>query len=626
MKTRFVLSFVAFLIPIFSYASNHIQQVQNPYNITLQFFQELDTKKWRLSNGLVASEGPWKFKSDGYGELLLRQLPGYEPHWQDDIVIDMHAVRDINKNLNVILETSGQTHHDRRASLLGSGRSLGNVQADKYSASILPVHFLNETGSQVQAIGSENLIQRASSRAGIEWTDGDKLKMRLLAGSSWDKQEEGEGNGPSGRVGISFEGEEEKLPRIDSDFRIDNYDDRRNQNTSVRSSFEKKFGDAINVINVSWMNYRTDDFGALGSIEPRIQDEVYLDNRLATPIATGVTSMYELSIQRKSVSIERKETDRSYQQNVSHKLSMNWTRDRLRGQFFYLYEQDDTDYNDLILGRHNGIGGNLTYSSGMDSLSLRYSTRKERDDSPNRENVSDHLIHSINLSGLSWITPETKANLDITVFLDHLVYLDSKRSANNRWNRVFVINPEIEWNPAEGWKNKSEFIVLANYTTYDFEEPNSSEVISTAFRRWSAADTLQMPIYNEWYGEISFRYDLEDRGRFNWSKFTQDVSDEWNARFFSFAMGRFFWRRLNLKVGYHFEQRIDDRIEYDSNREQIKLRVRNYKAEGPTFRLKMESSERFRWYAEGKLLKVENSQQDTSYRLDTIYMSVSYLW
>ena len=204
--------------------------------------------------------------------------------------------------------------------------------------------------------------------------------------------------------------------------------------------------------------------------------------------------------------------------------------------------------------------------------------------------------------------------------------VNQEQSADNRWSRVFRLSPSVDWYPAESVNNRSVFEVLANYSSYDFDALQGAGIRSTAFRRWSAADTLRIPAIESWILETSARLDLEDRGRFDWSSFTQDVSDEWESGYYSVVIERLFWRKLLVRAGYHVEQRIEFTLEPGNNGEPGRRRTRTYRAEGPKFRFQLKNTPSFHIYVDGNLLNVKDSRREDSYRLDTIYMSMSYLW
>jgi hypothetical protein len=109
--------------------------------------------------------------------------------------------------------------------------------------------------------------------------------------------------------------------------------------------------------------------------------------------------------------------------------------------------------------------------------------------------------------------------------LDHLVYIYSKSSANNRWTRFLLLGSNIRHRPSPGFNHTVRLTVSANYQDFDFDaDPRTSR--STVHRRVVVSDSANATLAPRWRLESKLSLQQEEFGRLFWSSFTEERSDE----------------------------------------------------------------------------------------------------
>jgi hypothetical protein len=174
------------------------------------------------------------------------------------------------------------------------------------------------------------------------------------------------------------------------------------------------------------------------------------------------------------------------------------------------------------------MNGNAEFAFPRDSLKFQaLISRYKYDIAPEvySANTHDEIIHSYKTVHLhnygEGLTLETQIRSD----LRHLVYLKAERSADNHWERFFLLSPEVRY-LSPGWGQRARFGVSADYIDYDFEEYSPP---SQVFRKFSADDSLYCKFSSHWGLKIHYLFILEDQGQLNWSAFTQELSDKYRT-------------------------------------------------------------------------------------------------
>lgn len=591
---------------------------QSPDSLTARFQQELDTRTWRVEEAIRSESESFRLVSFGYGELTERSLQGYESQWKNDFDARIDASRRLTDVIELELELQGQDFQDRRAPFLSDRGAFRPYPAD---------HSL-ESPPQPPSLGQDIRISRSITRAGLSYTPNASVEGRLLVGGSFDRQLEGSGGGISGRGSLFWADVAESGVDVEADGWLNRYGDRRNHRVFARVLTVNEFGDAHNQLATSWQNRRSDlFFGSDGQIVNRISDEIQVDNRLSAPLHDRISGEYNLSFRKRSVDYHGGGPGPSDETDFIHNLGLTGYWRRWTGDLTYRIGLEDRTYGELILGRNQVLTVRAERRGISDTLRIRTSGEKWRYNSPDSLETSDRdrLIYRVTASASVLIMPGTRVTVDAFVLLDHLVNLHRERSADNRWNRVFRLAPGVVWTPGPGWRNRAQFELLANYTDYDFESAGAT-VRSNVFRRWSASDTLRLPLPLDAHATVSGRIDLEDRGRLQWSRFVQQVSDEKRAWYWSASLAREFWSHLVLTAGYHVQRREEDRLDPGPAGGGERTRITNYHVYGPFFRARTRDFSNLYISVEVALQNVEDSNASDRDRLDRIDVSLVYRW
>jgi hypothetical protein len=160
--------------------------------------------------------------------------------------------------------------------------------------------------------------------------------------------------------------------------------------------------------------------------------------------------------------------------------------------------------------------------SSSDTVSVAGSGTLLRYDTPSEFNTDDRddLWYVFNLSTRHRINRYLHLRLRADVSLTHLVYISSKRSADNTWNRIFRLSPVLEYSPSDAFSTTNRFEVLANYTVYDFEIPGSP-VRSFSFRQFALSDSSVLKLSRRtslgWKSHVR----IYERGNLRWEDFTE---------------------------------------------------------------------------------------------------------
>ncbi|MBD3166651.1 hypothetical protein GF324_08630, partial [bacterium] len=477
-------------------------------SLALRFNQQLDTRLWTLRGAMHPSTSIWQVDARLRNEVTQRKLPGFEEQWKNDHELELKAVRQLPASFDLLINAGGQSFRDRAAAKV----------TQRGQAHYLPYYNELEFPGPPQISGDDTRIDRAHFRAGLHWEPNDEFEIEGVGGRSWDRQIPGSGAGPSlaGRLAWIHEGEDSL--GINGNGRLDSYGQRQNHEADVQFAYRRRFGDAANRLRAAYTTYRNDLFiNNSGTVVSREQDDIRVDNVLSTPLDYGFRGVYTFGLRQSNVRYRGGGPDAGIENDLNHRFSLVRMLGAIVGELYYKFAFEDREYGgSLILGRKQGIGAQGIAAFDQDTLRISYSTDKLTYDSPDSLERSDRdrLRHHVVMNWSRSFDETTLMRVEASVSLDHLVYLEAERSSDNRWNRIFRFRPEVIWLPGPGWNNRAGFEVLANYNVYDFDQPGSSLGIrSTAFRRWSAQDTLVIPLARNWQGEIAGRFDLEDRGR-----------------------------------------------------------------------------------------------------------------
>lgn len=591
-----------------------------PDTLGFSFNQDLNTRTWDLRGFYQTDQLPASIRISTFHRLLQRKLPGYEVQWKRDNRIELSSVKQLRANLALNVDFQGTDFQDHEA------RKRQPVDSHGF----LPEHFTDISNLRRISTGQDNRIGRGHLRGGISSGKSQAYNYALSLGTAWDRQLHSLEVGPSLRGAFGFGDKSQRIFQVRGEGRANYLKKRKAHDVNLSAWYNSTFGDAVNRTSISYLNKNSSFLSGTGSeTVHRIQEGITLLNQLTTPLYHRITATYDFNLRRSNINYRGGGPGESDQLDVVHTLESHLKMDRWRWDLGFRYSAEDRNYTGILnLGRSMRLVTDLQRKIGEDSLQIHVSTEKYTYNSPNETDNSerDRLLYNVQgITGLR-ITESLRLKLEISLLLDHLVYLKRERSADNRWNRIFIFRPQIQWRPAQRWSNHAVFEVSANYNDYDFDDLEPGSRKSTVFRRWSAADTLRFPVTLSWNGSLFLRYDLEDQGRLNWNTFTQDVFSESYNRFFGGFIERTLVESLFLQGGYRYQERKEDEFRTNIDGSQTTIPARSYRKYGPFIRIRSLLHSTFTLLVEGDFESIHDSRNERRYHLETITVILNYRW
>ena len=222
---------------------------------------------------------------------------------------------------------------------------------------------------------------------------------------------------------------------------------------------------------------------------------------------------------------------------------------------------------------HTSLITNFLYRPDYgDEIDLRLSFIKfqyETPDSITNNDDRDEIRFIGQLNYLHRFSPLLLFNLEFYANFFHKMYIFEEQSANNNWNRIYRLGAGVSYNYND-FSNTVQTYVLANYTVYDFDRL-FSETRSFVFRKYVLADSLRIPLINDFVLAFYGRLELEDRGTFFTADFTQRVLESGENIFYDVFLQKRQLLRFTMDLGLtvyrrrgwrHFPNKVQDREIY----------------------------------------------------------------
>jgi hypothetical protein len=216
--------------------------------------------------------------------------------------------------------------------------------------------------------------------------------------------------------------------------------------------------------------------------------------------------------------------------------------------------------------------------SSNDFVSFESSAGILRYDAPDSTNTDDRDELLITLSGRESHRWNEYFNISVTVeaTLNHIVYLLAERSANNNWNRIFRLAPELTYTPSPAMRMVNTFEVLANYTVFDYETLIPT-VESYSYRQFAFLDSTSYDMSSSMGLDVLLHVRLYERGELQWKAFTERPQQYFREVTFSPAVRYTIQERLVCAAG--FRSFVQNRYLYNGA---ARVADGNYFSYGPT--------------------------------------------
>ncbi len=185
----------------------------------------------------------------------------------------------------------------------------------------------------------------------------------------------------------------------------------------------------------------------------------------------------------------------------------------------------DTEDALVTLSVRNGLG-----ISRADSLGVFASVSKFRFDTTDTTSSNDHdqVKWQITLSHQHRFNESLRLVWRASAFLGHFVFLSSKFSGSNNWDRNFQLTPEIIYQPGPYFSFRQSFTVRAKYQTFDFDDPVTSNR-NIVNRQFILSNSTGYSLSNRDRVELGFNLELAEQGRFFFSGFRQRLALSWRS-------------------------------------------------------------------------------------------------
>lgn len=165
-----------------------------------------------------------------------------------------------------------------------------------------------------------------------------------------------------------------------------------------------------------------------------------------------------------------------------------------------------------------------------DSTRWNFQLARLKYDTPDTNNYDDRDELRFNTqAGLIWVDfPYARLEVKALLQLHHLVYLSSRKSGENYWNRTFGIQSLYSWS-RHAWRSRLRMAIQANYYDYDYDQlfiASGQPLRSFMHRSLLMDERLNRRFSGHWSIQGDLSYKWEDDGKLDWKRFLEDVVAE----------------------------------------------------------------------------------------------------
>ncbi len=465
--------------------------------------------------------------------------------------------------------------------------------------------------------GFNNDLQTSSAVVGAQFSPGRRLTADLSSGMKSDFRLGHRDRGFTYDAALS--GRDLEWQGYDQRFEFaldeDRFARRRNSNMTARWQVGKNFsGNAADTLRLYVGGRRRDNYLSAGNDLESQKEEIksgtnVLHYRLTEGMNLVVASQFEfknveLAHLGETAVRRRKRND----QKIGNDLSLLWLLQNWQGevslshlflqQKYDLASDSDRPFSSRIafvtpdnVSSRFVLNGRLQGRIGADSLTLAASANRFRYDTPDTANFDDRDELRINTRA-AWMhrfSPELRTEWTAGVNLYHMVYIYGERSADNNWNRIIFLRPELIWTPSRLFFLHQSFEVLANYVAYDFEESPAS-ARSFAFRKMAINDSLRWQIMPRTALLADYRLQLEENGRFSWKDWSERIVGTRTLQWLNLSWQFTAQERLSSSAGFAVFNRREWRHSTDVFGRSRRDKAGTFLSRGPVLRLRYAAS------------------------------------
>ncbi|MBN1560212.1 hypothetical protein JW998_08175 [candidate division KSB1 bacterium] len=458
--------------------------------------------------------------------------------------------------------------------------------------------------------GFNNDIESHSGTIGLIYTPVPKVNSSIHIGPKRDTRYSRKDRGPTFDLSLrgdhlEWEGYENTIAFALAE---DRYDRRKNSNLVASYRVNKRFSaHSADSLDIYMTNQRRDNYVSLqGDVESQRENGKGFRNTLFYQLGGIMSVNLKTFLDFKNVELRQygdTSADRRRKRNDQHlmnDLAIHFTGKKIRGHFDLVSVLQEQRYDFTLNGRpfsertafvtpdnsSSRLTALLNFTSRFsddDSSAAYFSVNKYQYDTPDTLNFDDRDELRINsrVSLSHWFNPALRMEILTSVNLYHMVYIFGERSADNNWNRIFLLRPIIDYTPADFLRLHQSFEVLANYVDYDFEDSNV-QTRSFVFRKFAMTDSLECKLLPNASFYIDYRLQMEENGQLDWEHWAQNIVAQRTNQWFHFFIKYRMRRYLHLSPGFSIYKRDEWRFTEIAGQPQTKQKAGTYRSRGPT--------------------------------------------
>ena len=450
----------------------------------------------------------------------------------------------------------------------------------------------------------DNDVTINSGTVRILYQPSPRISISPVVGSKWQTQVEQGDHGFS--YGLDAQFNEIEIDGYKNDIIFlgeqDVFPQRKNQDFKFQYRIERQFyKQTADTLIIFYDRLRRDSFDADADgifIRNLTQTNRGMENRLRYNLASNLTFSLSNSLlfstfkvnNFRDEEVDLRKDDARFESN--HAVGLRFQKSTWFGNVNWSIRSSSRDDRrsqkkivDPFQTRHPSLGfdtddvhvrlssrGGLKITS-KDSLGLYSSVLKFRYDTSDTTNPNSHdqLRWHFNFSHVHHFSDVLHLQWRASVFLNHFVYISSKFSSGNNWERIFQLMPVIYFQPSKNFNFKQSFTVRAKYQTYDFDDEETSNR-NLVIRQFILTHTSNLHISSKTWVELNLHLELSEQGKLFYHSWRQRLALSWRNQQvqilfrhkigtnFTFAPGANFFQQLRWDYNVSPERTLEKRV------------------------------------------------------------------
>ena len=269
-----------------------------------------------------------------------------------------------------------------------------------------------------------------------------------------------------------------------------------------------------------------------------------------------------------------------YQQNRTNQsftLNGNASKRQILGRFNLSYgikyatstrDVDDNrrDTQEKDLSMNGSLSFGLTHS---DSMAVRGNVSKHSFDTPDLEeyNDRDQFAGNVTITYFRTFSRGLTLTVSANTSHNHIVYLSSKTSGNNRWTHIYGLKPSLRYRASDRLSFSQSYDLSATYRSFDFDALlNPDRRKSRISRKVSVTNAVQWKVTDRVSATMNYTYTASDEGTL-YEGNRQQVSQSRAYRGGNFSLSYRASSSLSLSSGYGYSHRKQWDYTYENGQE-----------------------------------------------------------